>query len=185
MRRVSGGSLHRIVADQVRTQARNFFGKRNVFLVIVTVKRGRVRRRVVENEDLSHRPGYFTCSRGELLYAEFQGSTGPIVARFGSILRGARTEVWRGGIHEHTFHFRPEIVESGQGLRREYRSCAGGAAVVAAAVCAHGHRSRGYRRYRRFVETADRRSSFIRTGSYSGGLARSRGRVSCFRSGRV
>jgi len=54
IRRAPGESLHRTVADQIRTQTRNRLSKRDVRLVIVAVKGGRVRRSVVQNEYLGH-----------------------------------------------------------------------------------------------------------------------------------
>ena len=59
MRRDPGESLHRTVADHIRTQTGYLVGKWNVRLVIVVIDGGRVRRSVVKNEHLVHRPAFY------------------------------------------------------------------------------------------------------------------------------
>jgi len=59
MRRDPGESLHRTVADHIRTQTGYLVGKWNVRLVIVVIDGGRVRRSVVKNEHLGHRPAFY------------------------------------------------------------------------------------------------------------------------------
>src|SRR5882672_9034400 len=63
MRRDPGESLHRTVADHIRTQTGYLSGNRNVCLVIVATEGGGVRRSVVKNEHLDHRPGILPIRR--------------------------------------------------------------------------------------------------------------------------
>src|SRR6266403_3255627 len=65
MRRDPGESLHRTVADHIRTQTGYLSGKRNVCLVIVAIEGGGVRRSVVKNEHLDHRPGILPIRRAD------------------------------------------------------------------------------------------------------------------------